>query len=67
MTNDSTLSNGEANGRSELWHVIAISFPVVVTTSSRALIDIADYVMITAFRWDDRTTSPLPAQAVHWT
>ena len=42
MTNDPSPINNEASGRSELWHVVAISFPVVVTTSSRALMDIVD-------------------------
>ena len=33
--------------RAEIRGVIAMSIPVVITTSSRALMDIADYVMIT--------------------
>ena len=33
--------------RTEIRGVIAMSIPVVITTSSRALMDVADYVMMT--------------------
>ena len=37
---------------SEVRRVIAMTVPVVLTTSSRALMDVADYVMITLLRQD---------------
>ena len=52
--------------RSELRNVIAMSVPVVITTSSRALMDIADYVMITQLHLDEAQAAILPAQMIMW-
>jgi len=52
--------------RAELKHVIAMAIPMVVTTSSRALMDIADYVMITRLDLDAAQAAILPAQMIMW-
>ncbi len=52
--------------RAEIRGVIAMSIPVVITTSSRALMDVADYVMITWLGVDEAQAAILPAQLVMW-
>ncbi len=52
--------------RSEIRNVIAMAVPVVITTSSRAAMDIADYVMITWLPTDDAQAAILPAQILMW-
>jgi MATE family multidrug resistance protein len=52
--------------RAEVRHVIAVAIPVVVTTSSRAVMDIADYTMISWLRQDEALAAILPAQIVMW-
>ncbi|MFQ5462271.1 MAG: MATE family efflux transporter [Phycisphaerae bacterium] len=53
--------------RSELRHVITMAVPVVITTSSRALMDVADYVMITKLGLSEAQAAILPAQMIMWT
>lgn len=63
----STTRDGERRrGRAELRNVLAMSIPVVITTSSRALMDIADFIMITWLRVDEAQAAILPAQLVMW-
>ncbi len=52
--------------RAEVRNVIAMSIPVVITTSSRALMDIVDYLMITRLRSDEAQAAILPSQIVMW-
>ncbi|UCF32592.1 MAG: MATE family efflux transporter [Phycisphaerales bacterium] len=55
----------EAGGRPGEWRgVVAMSIPVVVTTSSRAMMDVADYIMISCLRQDEAQAAILPAQLV---
>jgi MATE family multidrug resistance protein len=55
----------EARGRSGEWRgVVAMAIPVVVTTSSRAMMDVADYIMISCLRQDEAQAAILPAQLV---
>lgn len=51
---------------SEVRRVIAMTVPVVLTTSSRALMDVADYVMITLLRQNAAQAAMLPAQMLMW-
>jgi MATE family multidrug resistance protein len=48
----------------ELRGVLAMTVPVVVTTSSRAVMDIADYIMISHIGMDEAQAAILPAQLV---
>ncbi len=52
--------------RGEVRNVIAMAIPVVITTSSRALMDIADYIMITCLGSDEAQAAILPGQMVMW-
>jgi MATE family multidrug resistance protein len=52
--------------RAELRHVIAMSIPVVVTTSSRALMDVADFVMIKWMHIPEAQAAILPSQMMMW-
>lgn len=52
--------------RAELRNVIAMAVPVVIATSSRALMDVADYIMITQLHSDEAQAAILPAQIVMW-
>lgn len=52
--------------RAEVRNVIAMAIPMVVTTSSRAVMDIADYVMIARLNADEAQAAILPAQIVMW-
>ncbi|MEK7730590.1 MAG: MATE family efflux transporter, partial [Planctomycetota bacterium] len=60
-----TLAQREGR-RVEIRNVIAMAIPVVITTSSRALMDVADYVMITWLPTDDAQAAILPAQILMW-
>jgi len=53
--------------RDEIRNVIAMAIPVVITTSSRAFMDVADYVMITRLPTDEAQAAILPAQILMWT
>lgn len=55
-----------ARNRSETRNVIAMSIPVVITTSSRAFMDIADYMMIARLPTSDAQAAILPAQILMW-
>ena len=46
--------------------MIAMSIPVVVTTSSRAMMDVADYIMITRLHVPEAQAAILPAQVIMW-
>ncbi len=52
--------------RAELRNVIAMAIPVVITTSSRAFMDVADYVMITRQGVEESQAAILPAQLIMW-
>ncbi|MHC4697439.1 MAG: MATE family efflux transporter, partial [Planctomycetota bacterium] len=52
--------------RAELRNVIAMAVPVVITTGSRAFMDIADYMMITRLQVTDAQAAILPAQLIMW-
>ncbi len=55
-----------ARRRAELRNVIAMAVPVVITTSSRAMMDIVDYVMVTQLPTHDAQAAILPAQILMW-
>jgi MATE family multidrug resistance protein len=58
-----------ASGRSELRNVIAMAVPVVITTSARAMMDVADYVMVSMLPGRAATEAQaaiLPAQVLMW-
>ena len=52
--------------RAEVRNVIAMSIPTVITMSSRAVMDIADYLMISRLPLDEAQAAILPAQIVMW-
>jgi len=52
--------------REEFRNVVAMSIPVVVTTSSRAVMDLADYIMITRLELPEAQAAILPAQVLMW-
>ena len=61
------LGSDERNRRrAEVRNVVFMSIPVVITFSSRAFMDIADYVMITGLGSGDAQAAILPAQIVMW-
>ena len=61
------MSQGNApDTRSEFRTVIAMAIPVVITTSSRALMDVTDYVMITFLGVGEAQAALLPAELVMW-
>ncbi len=47
--------------------VAAMALPVVITTSSRAMMDVADYYMITKLGIAQAQAAILPAQMIMWT
>ncbi len=53
-------------GSGELRAVIAMIIPVVITTSSRALMDVADYVMVTMLGIEAAAAAILPSQMLTW-
>ncbi len=61
---DLTLQRKER--RSEIRQVIALSIPVVITTSSRAVMDVVDYLMITRLEMPEAQAAILPAQIIMW-
>lgn len=64
---DNLLDDGlRSSRRAEVRNVIAMAIPVVITTSSRALMDIADYIMITNLHLAEAQAAVLPAQMVVW-
>lgn len=52
--------------RAEVRNVIAMSIPVVITTTSRAFMDIVDYVMITRLELTEAQAAILPSQILMW-
>ncbi len=52
--------------RDELREVIALAIPIVLTTSSRMVMDITDYVMITWLNDSAAQAAILPAQMIMW-
>lgn len=52
--------------KTEVRHTIAMAVPMVITTSSRAVMDVADYFMITQMRLDEAQAAILPGQIVMW-
>ncbi|UCC32739.1 MAG: MATE family efflux transporter [Phycisphaerales bacterium] len=55
-----------AERRAEVGNVIAMSIPVVVTTSSRAFMDIMDYLMISRLGLGEAQAAILPSQIIMW-
>jgi len=60
-----TLAERDKRQR-EIRNVIRMAIPVVILTSSRAVMDVADYVMITWLPTDDAQAAILPAQILMW-
>lgn len=52
--------------RAEVRNVIALSIPVVVAATSRAVMDVVDFMMITALQLPDAQAAILPSQIVMW-
>ncbi len=52
--------------RKEFRNVIAMTIPLVVTTSSRAVMDIVDYTMIARLNLPEALAAILPAQIIMW-
>lgn len=65
-SNAELVLNERSRRRAEVRNVIKVSIPVVITTSSRAVMDIADYVMITHLDLAEAQAAILPAQVVMW-
>ena len=55
-----------SRNRAELRAVMAMALPAVVTTSARAVMDVADYVMVARLPTEDAQAAILPAQVVMW-
>ena len=55
-----------ARRRAEVRGVIRISLPVVITMTSRAVMDIADFTMISFLPSDAAQAAILPAQVIMW-
>jgi len=53
--------------RGEVRQVIMMTIPVVITTSSRAVMDVTDYGMITWLNQPEAQAAILPAQVIMWT
>jgi MATE family multidrug resistance protein len=53
--------------RSELRAVVAMSLPVVITMSSRAVMDLVDFTMIKDLGLDEVQAAILPGQMLMWT
>lgn len=60
------LSGSTDSGRSALRGVILMAVPVVITTSSRAIMDFVDYSMITHMGSSAAQAAILPAQTIMW-
>ena len=52
--------------RAELRNVVTMAVPVVITTSSRALMDVVDYAMIASLDLEAAQAAILPAQLIMW-
>lgn len=52
--------------KAEVRGVIAMAIPMVITMSSRAVMDVADYTMVTWLRVDAAQAAILPAQIIMW-
>ncbi len=65
-TEPNIANGGRQRRRAELVAVVAMAVPVVITTSSRALMDVADYVMIAQLGQSEAQAAILPAQLVMW-
>ncbi len=69
MTNETTAIPDAAailRPRSDLRNVLAMALPAVITTSSRAAMDVIDYVMVAQLPTHDAQAAILPAQVVMW-
>lgn len=66
MKPQNNQNSTSARNRSEIRNVIAMSIPVVITTSSRAVMDIADYMMIARLPTSNAQAAILPAQILMW-
>lgn len=54
-------------GRDELRHIIAMSVPIVITTSARAVMDFTDYWMVKYLHSPEAQAAMLPAQMLMFT
>ena len=52
--------------RGELREMISMAVPVVITTGARAMMDVADYIMIARLPTHDAQAAILPAQTLMW-
>jgi MATE family multidrug resistance protein len=50
----------------ELRHVIAMSIPVVITMSSRAVMDVTDYLLVARLHQPEALAAILPSQILMW-
>ncbi len=66
MTPKNDHNSTALRNKSETRNVIAMAIPVVITTSSRAVMDIADYMMIARLPTSDAQAAILPAQILMW-
>jgi len=69
MKQETTVAIDAATSRrpgSELRNVLAMAVPAVITTSSRAAMDVIDYVMVAQLPTHDAQAAILPAQIVMW-
>lgn len=58
--------NSSSHGRGEWHRVLAMALPAVITTSSRAVMDVTDYVMVARLPTEHAQAAILPAQVVMW-
>jgi MATE family multidrug resistance protein len=65
MSSSPFVTDADRNRR-DLRNVIVMAIPVMLTTSSRAMMDIADYIMITWLPTDDAQAAILSAQTLMW-
>lgn len=56
-----------ARRRDELRNVIALTLPAVITTSARAAMDVADFIMVARLPDESAAAAILPAQVMTWT
>lgn len=62
LTNQAHVSLPQGEWR----RVLAMALPAVITTSSRAVMDVTDYVMVARLPTADAQAAILPAQVVMW-
>lgn len=60
------MDSDSASRKAEIRNVITMAIPMVITTSSRALMDVVDYAMITRLGEPEAQAAILPAQIVMW-